>query len=833
LTVSYLVTVAGINVVLQGLEHAIIKIDKILLQARLMNFIGSIFGVEISEPTKADIQAGKEIISEAKDLLQREKKSGVSFHELAPLKEFKDEKDRMVASVGSGDAVPWGIFNRLNFKFLGGDLEDSEFVCVVCRRTLNGKSTMEQHLAGKDHKLVDNFVRDQIGWTLACNVCNVPVPKGCERQHLEGHYHTASLIWLAQKGVTGPQGWPTFPPLTHQVQRGHQIWPRMGSSEENDESEILMGTETYEEHTELTTLGKVVTGVTVSVIIVVTLMFVWSRWKPQEEVPEANNAKKKFAKQYRKALAMVRLYSGDDMDDYDEREEEWERKFQEREYALSLEERERRQKEWDDAFAEWWDNVTEDMSAAPSLNFVAKNYPNTSTFQDRARRTYAGTIAEAELKKRIPAMQRHREWRATLRPVKCVKECVHVNTCPKQLPISAWHSCNKVCGGHNCTHWAGCVPEAFGEEVTFALFCAWVVAGFANQIGRKMADDLSKPVSAGFKPVDKEKKENCRDTRAKKKKDKKAEKKEEKKEEKKISGNTEASQNRKCWAPLWDKPCSCDLNNKSVKGKHNKEYVKGVAANTMCTHNVCKSNYAKGQPPRAGCYFKHQVLRQKKVEGSESKVELNEPESLGGQNQVGLDVVTKAVSAVGIMNVGGKEWANCFKACDRIYFGKHFDGYTDDQEVMFVFGKVKIKFPAMTPFHGGSLLKDKVKLVGRDNLAEIWTYECKEILTGEIPNLKISKSVPQLQTNLMLYSQFSVNCRKAHVENGKMTSRDSKENDQGICQSIRYSIPTTRGNCFSPVVTREGPMVVVAVHTGGDPSGGASANQGVTAATFQ
>jgi hypothetical protein len=37
-------------------------------------------------------------------------------------------------------------------------------------------------------------------------------------------------------------------------------------------------------------------------------------------------------------------------------------------------------------------------------------------------------------------------------------ECVHVATCPKQLPTNASTVCNVACSGHNCTHFVGCKP---------------------------------------------------------------------------------------------------------------------------------------------------------------------------------------------------------------------------------------------------------------------------------------------------------------------------------------------------------------------------------------
>jgi len=42
---------------------------------------------------------------------------------------------------------------------------------------------------------------------------------------------------------------------------------------------------------------------------------------------------------------------------------------------------------------------------------------------------------------------------------KVKKECCHAQDCPMQLPIDAFHDCNKACGGHHCTHWAGCKPS--------------------------------------------------------------------------------------------------------------------------------------------------------------------------------------------------------------------------------------------------------------------------------------------------------------------------------------------------------------------------------------
>jgi len=42
---------------------------------------------------------------------------------------------------------------------------------------------------------------------------------------------------------------------------------------------------------------------------------------------------------------------------------------------------------------------------------------------------------------------------------KIKKECCHAQDCPMQLPIDAFHDCNKACGGHHCTHWAGCKPS--------------------------------------------------------------------------------------------------------------------------------------------------------------------------------------------------------------------------------------------------------------------------------------------------------------------------------------------------------------------------------------
>lgn len=43
-------------------------------------------------------------------------------------------------------------------------------------------------------------------------------------------------------------------------------------------------------------------------------------------------------------------------------------------------------------------------------------------------------------------------------------ECVHVSDCPSKLKTSPYDLCNKSCGGHHCTHFAGCTP-AHPEEV--------------------------------------------------------------------------------------------------------------------------------------------------------------------------------------------------------------------------------------------------------------------------------------------------------------------------------------------------------------------------------
>jgi len=39
-------------------------------------------------------------------------------------------------------------------------------------------------------------------------------------------------------------------------------------------------------------------------------------------------------------------------------------------------------------------------------------------------------------------------------------ECVHVASCPLKLSTSPTMCCGKQCGGHHCTHWAQCTPEA-------------------------------------------------------------------------------------------------------------------------------------------------------------------------------------------------------------------------------------------------------------------------------------------------------------------------------------------------------------------------------------
>lgn len=41
------------------------------------------------------------------------------------------------------------------------------------------------------------------------------------------------------------------------------------------------------------------------------------------------------------------------------------------------------------------------------------------------------------------------------------RECIHVATCPKKVPCDPNNACNKLCGGHHCTHFRECfVPEA-------------------------------------------------------------------------------------------------------------------------------------------------------------------------------------------------------------------------------------------------------------------------------------------------------------------------------------------------------------------------------------
>lgn len=62
----------------------------------------------------------------------------------------------------------------------------------------------------------------------------------------------------------------------------------------------------------------------------------------------------------------------------------------------------------------------------------------------------------------------------TLEKPKTKVECVHVNNCPTKTKTSSGELCGVACGGHNCTHWAGCTPKTEAlkvekpkKEVTF------------------------------------------------------------------------------------------------------------------------------------------------------------------------------------------------------------------------------------------------------------------------------------------------------------------------------------------------------------------------------
>jgi len=47
-------------------------------------------------------------------------------------------------------------------------------------------------------------------------------------------------------------------------------------------------------------------------------------------------------------------------------------------------------------------------------------------------------------------------------------ECIHYNTCPKQLPVSAKDLCGENCGGHNCIHFAGCQTPQVKECIHYS-----------------------------------------------------------------------------------------------------------------------------------------------------------------------------------------------------------------------------------------------------------------------------------------------------------------------------------------------------------------------------
>jgi hypothetical protein len=65
-------------------------------------------------------------------------------------------------------------------------------------------------------------------------------------------------------------------------------------------------------------------------------------------------------------------------------------------------------------------------------------------------------------------------------------ECIHVDDCPQHLKTTAFGNCNTVCGGHHCTHFAGCQPKVLPKVERLVA----PVAQVENQVPQVAYQDL-------------------------------------------------------------------------------------------------------------------------------------------------------------------------------------------------------------------------------------------------------------------------------------------------------------------------------------------------------
>jgi hypothetical protein len=284
------------------------------------------------------------------------------------------------------------------------------------------------------------------------------------------------------------------------------------------------------------------------------------------------------------------------------------------------------------------------------------------------------------------------------------------------------------------------------------------------------------------------------------------------------------------------------LKDKNIAAKHDIKFLKGLAAATNCKNKTCADNYAKGFPPRDGCVFMHPKPKKKafvaKIESIpptanpfDALVEmLASPESIGDVGQVKDEDIKRGLSSVGVVKFNGGNFSNCFKVRDRLIFGKHPGTLINEGTVVtFEIGDKVITLPT-SEFHG-SVQHEKVKMLTSDNLASIWSYECKEITDVKIPNFVWAHEIPVVGSAVVIISQWSKPTPKPHTAFGKVTSFTEKgQNDRP--RLLLHSCATDYGNCFSPIVLNNNPNKVVGVHAGGDVSASAQANISYASVNF-